>query len=140
MASERCGGATGAGATISATGCFAVGFGSIFTEFFVAVFVALFVEGFVADCVAGCVARGGFAAEVGFGFAVSGFAAGAFAFGALGSREGVRAELTLTASSFFDFVFEFALTTSADLLDLPDERALRAAPRAEVDLGIVRRV
>jgi len=136
VASERCGGATGAGATISATGCFAVGFGSIFTEFFVAVFVALFVEGFVA----GCVARGGFAAELDFGFAVSGFAAGAFAFGALGNREGVRAELTLTASSFFDFVFEFALTTSADLLDLPDERALRAAPRAEVDLGIVRRV
>jgi hypothetical protein len=75
-----------------------------------------------------------FAAGFADDFAVS-FAAGTF-----GSRDGVRAELTLTAASFFDFVFEFALTTSADFLDFPDVRALRTEPRAEVSFAIVRRV
>jgi len=118
----------------SATGGFALGFGSTFTAGLPAMGLA-----------ASGLAKAGFGAAVGFAlagsaFAASGFAAGAFALGTLGSRDGVRAELTLTASSFFDFVFEFAPTTSADFLDLPDERSSRAAPRAGVVLAIVRRV
>ena len=118
----------------SATGCLALGFGSTFTAGFPALGLAA-----SALTAAGLAAAAGFALA-GSGLVGSGFAAGAFALGTLGSRDGVRAELTLTASSFFDFVFEFAPTTSADFLDLPDERASRAAPRAGVVLAIVRRV
>ena len=104
VASERCG-AAGAGAMTSATAGFAAGLDSTLLADFVG--SAFFAAGFAED----------FASE---GFASVTFAAAPFAGGTLGSRDGVRADLTLTASSFFDFVFEFALTTSADFFDLPD--------------------
>jgi hypothetical protein len=144
VASERAGITAGAGATTSATGCLALGFGSTFTAALVVPGLAvagLVVEGLTASGFAGA----DFGDATGFAFAGSafagsGFALGVFALGTLGSRDGVRAELTLTASSFCDFVFESAPTTFAEFLDLPDERALRAAPRAGVVLAIDSRV